>query len=312
MNFHALPLSELRVVGRLSLHFLLDMLRLARNGESLTDTLITMAVLQANLAPVLQDQTLGRRYAETSPPDDLRRPISASAVALSLRIPYETVRRRIAGLAARGMCRITPKGVYVPHSFGHSPHAVAVLQDLQDCVRTHYERLQQANALPPLPPMERPLTVPGAPLVLVRRAASEYALRLVDEISLIFGDVIAGLVMFEIIRANTEHVPDAHRGGDRPGPNGFIPDEERRPVRMSEVAQRLGLPHETARRYALRLVRQEFCQRRPAGLVAPREVLARPTFIDLMASNHANLSRMFARLSRAGVIHTWAPRAGLA
>ncbi len=281
------------------------MIRIARNGENLADTLIAMAILQANLAPVLQDRTLARRYAETSPPDEFRRPTSASAVALSLRMPYETVRRRIAGLAGRGVCQVTPKGVYIPDGHNSSSHAITVLTGLHDCVRKHYWRLQQAKALPALPPMDWPLTAPGAALLLVRRATSEYALRVVDEISLMFGDVIAGLVMLEIVRANTEHIPDGHRGGDHPGPDGFLPDPERRPVRMSEVASRLGLPPETARRYALRLVDQGFCQRMPSGLMAPRKVLAQDVFVDLMAVNHANLSRMFAYLARTGVVETW-------
>jgi hypothetical protein len=124
-------------------------------------------------------------------------------------------------------------------------------------------------------------------------------------VSRIFGDVIGGLVMFEVVRSNTGHLPDQDRGGDRPGISSFLPDEERRPARMSAIGARLGVPPETARRYALRLVEQGFCQRHRNGLVAPAEVLASSSFIGLMTLNHTNLTRMYGSLSRAGVIEAW-------
>jgi hypothetical protein len=151
MSLNSLPLSEIRLVARLSIDFLLDMVRVSRNGETLADTLILMAILQANLAPLLQDRALSREYHEKTPPDTLRRPTSASAVAASLRMPYETVRRRIAGLAARGLCRQTERGVYVPHSINLTPHAAVVVKGIHDCTRAFYGRLQQARPCRPCP-----------------------------------------------------------------------------------------------------------------------------------------------------------------
>ena len=79
----------------------------------------------------------------------------------------------------------------------------------------------------------------------------------------------------------------------------------RRPVNVATLSGRLGVPHETVRRHAAKLVEDRLCQRAPEGLIVPSHVLARAQFIQLMGENNAHVRRMFASLAQVGVISEW-------
>jgi DNA-binding transcriptional regulator YhcF (GntR family) len=75
---------------------------------------VYMAILQANLAPLMEDPALSARYAaiDTIVPEDLRRPISVHALAGSLHMPYETTRRCVGRLIDKGhVKRISRSGI---------------------------------------------------------------------------------------------------------------------------------------------------------------------------------------------------------
>ena len=61
------------------------------------DTLILCTVAVANVAHLNTDTVLSHEYGRFDAPEpaDIKRPISRNAVALSLGLPYETVRRRV-------------------------------------------------------------------------------------------------------------------------------------------------------------------------------------------------------------------------
>src|SRR5262245_42066104 len=90
---------------RLSLIFVLDLIEIGRGGGEAVDPLILGVISQASITPVTLDPRLELAYAtvERPPPDDIRRPVSVSAVARSLRLPFETVRRRVALLVEHGL-----------------------------------------------------------------------------------------------------------------------------------------------------------------------------------------------------------------
>ena len=80
---------------------------------------VYIAILQANLAPLMEDPALSARYAgvDTVAPEDLRRPISVHALSLDLGIPYETTRRHVKALIESGLCRRVENGVVIlPHT----------------------------------------------------------------------------------------------------------------------------------------------------------------------------------------------------
>lgn len=110
------PHSSIRVAARLANAFALDLVKLGGFGRDVIDGLLMCAISQANVAQITRSPDLQRTYAtlDQPPPDELRRPVSVSAIANSLRIPFETARRRIAGLSDLSIVRTTPKGVIIP------------------------------------------------------------------------------------------------------------------------------------------------------------------------------------------------------
>jgi hypothetical protein len=89
-----------------------------------------------------------------------------------------------------------------------------------------------------------------------------------------------------------------------------VPDEFRRPVRASEVAARLGLPHETVRRHLAGLIEEDRCVRVREGFVVPAAVLVRANVGAVWAANFRNLHRMFGDLAETGVLALWDAEAG--
>src|ERR1041384_4981597 len=112
------PHNSMRVAGRLANAFALDLVKLGGFGRDVIDALLLAAISQANVAQITRSPELQRQYAtlDAAPPDELRRPVSINAIAGSLRIPFETARRRIAALKDLGVIKVTAHGVIVPQA----------------------------------------------------------------------------------------------------------------------------------------------------------------------------------------------------
>jgi hypothetical protein len=85
----------------------------------------------------------------------------------------------------------------------------------------------------------------------------------------------------------------------------MVPDEFRRPVRASELAARLGLPHETVRRNLAEEIDAGRCLRVSGGFIVPAEVLTRAHVVAATGANFRNLGRMFGELAETGVLARW-------
>jgi DNA-binding Lrp family transcriptional regulator len=302
---HQPSMSTMRAAGRLSVAFLLDFIEVGRGDRALIDGLLLVGIVQANVGLVTREPELHRAYAayDTPPPDDLRRGVSVSAIANSLRLPYETVRRRISGLERKGLCVVGERGVYVPQEVLMSPEHMAGSFAAYELLRRFYYRLKDLGALRGFPDAS-----PAPPSDLVRailRVFADYFLRVVDAVTRNVGDIIAGLVLLGILTANTEHLPDGEAGAEGVQAEDFVSDALRRPVSVAALARRLRLPEETVRRHAAQLVADGRCVRTPQGYVIPAEALARPVWVGLMAENLSHLNRMFSDLAYLGVLAGW-------
>jgi DNA-binding Lrp family transcriptional regulator len=298
-------MAGLRVAGRLANAFVLDLVKLGGHRRDVADALVRAAVVHANLAHLIRDGELQTRYAglDQDPPDELRRPASINAIATSLSLPFETVRRRVGGLAEAGICAVTSKGVIVPQAATSSPPYRAALQFQYEKLQALYERLR---AIDVLRPPQAPAPWRGDPPVrLVGRLVVEFVLRFTEPVLEQVPDPVTTLTLLEVILANTEGLPDHEGGEEGTEVSAFVPDWRRAPVSVSALRTRLGIPNETLRRHVSRLCEAGLCRPVERGYIVPADALSRPELLAFMLRNHANLTRMFAGLGHAGVLATW-------
>ena len=304
------PHSSMRVAGRLANAFALDLVKLGGFGRDVVDALLLAAISQANVAQITRSPDLQRAYAtlDQPPPDEMRRPVSISAIANSLRIPFETARRRIAALIDLGVVKALPKGVIIPSGPMNSPFYRMTSEAHYKLVRDLYFRLRGIGLLDDLPrPNGPPFDPEHPPVRLVIRLSSDYLLRLAEPVNQHVGDLISGLILMQMIHANTEDLPDTE--GGEPGGDwsagGFVADNLRKPVRATAISDRLGIPQETVRRHLTRLVQDDRCERSEDGYLVPSRVLARQPFIQFMVDNQSHLHRLYAGLADFGVLSEW-------
>ncbi|HEV2530094.1 hypothetical protein [Phenylobacterium sp.] len=301
------PLADARLTNRLAMAYLLDAVAIFRGEDHLLDALLISAISQANVAPITRQADLQVTYAapDAAPPDDMRRPVSVNALASSLNLPFETVRRRVRGLLDRGICEPGDGGVIVPTRVVTSPEYYRYTFLGYERLRAFYYQLRDLDLLKDLPPASVELGEDVTPLRTVARVANDYALRVIDTVMRALGDLLTGIILIEVLRNNTEHLGPDLRGGEGLSPDDFVPDALRRPVSITAVARRIGLPIETVRRHAAELLERGLCVRVKGGLVVPTQALARPAMVAFSSENLANLHRMFAALSQLGVLAVW-------
>jgi predicted transcriptional regulator len=304
------PNNRIRVAARLANAFALDLVKLGGFGRDVIDGLLMVAISQANVAQITRNPDLQRTFAtlDQPPPDDMRRPVSVSAIANSLRLPFETVRRRIAALVELGVIQTAPRGVIIPAAPLNSPFYRMGAEANYSLVRNLYFRLRGIGLLEDLPRPNGPAFDPDSPPVrLVIRLSSDYLLRLAEPVTQYMGDLVTGLLLMDIIHANTEHLPDSEGGREEGSwsPEAFVPDGLRKPIRAATLSERLGIPQETVRRHLQRLLDADRCERREDGYVVPGRVLARPPFVQYMLDNQSHLHRLYVGLADFGVLSEW-------
>jgi hypothetical protein len=292
-------------IGRASIGFLLDIMNMGRGTGDVIDPLILSVVLEANVAPINQDPELAARYAtlDDPPPEELRRPVSINAVAASLMLPYETVRRRCGRLAESGALLVTPRGVYVPGEAVNNPFYLLTATARYERLKAFYFELKALGAMESQ--TLRPNDVPSyasAPIRAANRLISEYLLRVVESVMRAVGDPLSGLVLLEMGRANAAGLDPIDLQVEGP-----IPDSRRTPVSVLEVSRRVGLPAETVRRHVASLEAEGLCRRVKGGRLAAVEKLMRgqPETGGGLAENLQNLQRLFARSAQLGLIAYW-------
>ncbi len=300
------PQDVANAAHRASVAFILDLIQIGRDGRHPLDALLLSTIVQANVAPISGRADLQVAFADADapPPDEMRRPVSVNALASSLRLPFESVRRRVHGLQRSGLCRLSRDGVIVPTEILTHPTYLAGAFQAYERLRRLHGDLRRLGVLDDLPPPSVELARGLVPVRTVARLVSDYMLRAMDVAHTEFGDMISCLLLLEIFRANTEHV-GATLAPELAREDGLLDDRHRRPVRQTELARRLGLPAETARRHLLALQELGYVERRSGGLIVTAYALGRPRVVRFAAENALHLRRMFAQLSQLGVLAIW-------
>ena len=107
-----------RLALRLSSEYILRSIDLMTQvvGGDLVKGLIFLAIVQANIQHLINDDGLSQTYSESTDtvPDETRRPVSVHALSVSLGIPYETTRRYVNKLLTEGYCIRVRRGLLAP------------------------------------------------------------------------------------------------------------------------------------------------------------------------------------------------------
>jgi len=277
------------------------------SGDALSAILV-LSIIEANLRHLARDPVLALRHAapDNPPPDEIRRPISVRALAASLRIPYDTARRRVADLEARDQCVRIASGVYVPARALQTRESLAALHETLASTRQLHAVLRAVA--PEFDPAGGVKSIPGlvAPVSherLAARFAGEYQLRYAERLAQTVGDLGRGLILMAIMQANAEplladpELTRRHSSADNPPPDDLLA-----PVPVLSVSTELGIPFETTRRNVHRLIRAGVVRRVRGGVIAPHD------FLDLEASRAAltahlsDLQRSYGSMARLGLV----------
>ena len=277
-------------LAQLAVLFLFDIARISRGDGDLLEPVILTAILQANQAAVLSDPELQLRYddAAWALPDEDRRPISVNAIAQSLGVPFETVRRRTKSLEARGLCVAGPAGVYVPQAAVTSPAYVFVQAHRAGRLGTLHGELVAADMLAHAPGLEG--FIAGSARAADRLLAN-YMLRACGGLLELTGSAMDGMVLVALAAAN---IRDLHVAQISDWATfGALAA----PCNVSPLAEALGMPNETVRRHMHRLEASGFCRRAPSGWTAAVPADRQALLGRLVNENARNLRRLFVSLA---------------
>jgi len=133
---------------------------------------------------------------------------------------------------------------------------------------------------------------------IITRLLNNFVLRFISRTAgLVDGDFMAALVLSEIVAANTAHL-DRPETPKHSHTNDPPPDIERRPVSVLGVANALGIPYETTRRYVGKLVKNGQCEKVNGGVVVPTRVLQNPLLLAKYQTDNADFRRLLETVRR--------------
>ncbi|MBS0280576.1 MAG: hypothetical protein JSR25_05395 [Proteobacteria bacterium] len=217
------------------------------NGD-LRKVIVFRAIWASNVRRLAASQANARFDSRSTPPPlDMFQPISGLAVAEAMRMPYESVRRKINALKREGLCIVTPQsGLVVDVSAidrhpardmieRHCLHSIDLLAADLHHLGFDFSRLPQ-------PEETAAITSRG-----IMRISAELDLQLFDVFAQLDGcDLVEWFVILSIWDVNVGRYYEARR--DDPEMEA-APDAERTPISVRKLSSILGMPLETTRRH---------------------------------------------------------------
>lgn len=286
------PLASLdtREVERLCLSLSAELISsgfLGGTFRSPLDTVLALAIGQANLAHMARDLVFQKTYAglSNSPPDALRRPVRPRSIAISLGIPQETARRRVALMVEAGLLVQTDAGVFMPKSVTETPNYLVTAQTTCATIGGLYVALRGIGALEAPACQDCDGEVPHRYMM---RLWGDHFLRLVETLLPMVQEPLSIVLLFAILRASRA----TEVGGLRP-------------VSASVLSRDLGLPFETARRNALRLAESGLCEKAARGYLITPELLETPVWHQLAERHRVIMMRFFTIMDERGLLGWW-------
>lgn len=310
-----------RVVTRLVVDFVLASVRaITRHLDGdILGGLAVLALLQIRNAQMAAPSDGG---AEAQP-----HPISVQSLAHSLKTPPETMRRCVARLIDTGWCaRVPGKGVIIADGVRSRAVIDALMADIRNAfwrmitglraIGFDFDLMDQASAPaaegPVVPEVALPpvaagddagVGFPERSTPAIDRAILDFGLRIVDAGTAPHDDdYVRTCVFAAIMSANASPFAyDPALAWEYATHETPPPDSARRPVTLAEIAQLLGIPYETARRYVNALVAKGYCVRDARKmLLIPMELLQTPEALLTGLEMVRRFVQMVADLKRLG------------
>lgn len=212
------------------------------------------------------------------------RSVSASAVALSMRLPPTTVRRKMGELVAAGVLTRADKGVRIAPTFARDPAVVTVCDEDARSLDAALETLQRAGYARAT---EARRAVAILPTEVTERLLLKFEMRVMETQVDLHGNVTDSLIVGATIAANINHIDADPVLARRFADEGTLPpDTLRRPITIRALSRRLGMPFETVRRRIADLAQRNTIVMTPQGVIVPGE--------RLMRASHAEHNRRLA------------------
>jgi DNA-binding Lrp family transcriptional regulator len=279
-----------RAVERLCLAFSAELIAggfLRGTYRSALDTLLALAINQANLAHMARNLTFQKTYAGLShpPPDDLRRPVRVRSIAMSLGIPQETARRRVALMVEAGILTQTDAGVFMPKIIMETPVYATTAEATWRAIGDLYGAFRRLGALDA---PDHAVVGGETPHRYMMRLWGDHFLRLVETLLPIVQEPFAIVLLFAILRESQATQTEAGK-----------------PVSASSLSRSLGLPFETVRRNALRLADAGLCHKTPRGYLITPELLDTPVWRQFAERHGQILKRFFSIMGERGLLGWW-------
>jgi DNA-binding Lrp family transcriptional regulator len=289
---------------RASNALLLDILTEMAFGDDPLDRIILIAIAEANVAAMASDPDLSCRYStlDAPPPDELRQPVSVSAVAAKTGMAFETIRRRIRQLAEKGLCEVDASGVRVPTRVVARVENDAALIEICGLTRALYLQLRSNGCLGELVDRSMPPFVGMPPVRTVVRLAFSHFLRMMAGLVRAIGDLTTALILLATLRENAEHTANLPSAVVSPG---LMPDALKVPASTATIAAMLELSEATVGRRLTRLVREGRCLRRKGGVIGAAAYVQRSEIMALLEFNYTSLLRLFEPLRQSGILAAW-------
>lgn len=252
------------------------------------DTVIIQAVISGSLAH------LPVRSAGLDVPNDRRRATSALSVSSSMGLSYATVRNRMRFLGERGVLLPQDAGYIVPTNpviFG-DPNSLAE----QDFEAIHaLLSVMRSQGFQTLPKSSSDANVAIAGRIIV-----DFAVRSLEGFVQQHGSITTGSIWATIVIANVRHLlsrghlPDGYAEASLP-----IPDNERRPISLRQVAAEVHLPVETVRRHIATMAKRGSVEVGKHGVIVPVWALTTQQQVARSRLNIGYLLRLFDNLNSA-------------
>lgn len=244
---------------------------------------ICLFVIVANTEHLFADLTFTaqRRNSEVAPAD--YRPVKITAITAALGIDDDTVRRKLAALRENGRCVIDKRGVIMQLGDGGAAAFVTMpgglparLALLATRLRTlvldnGYDEAAIANLRKALD-LDFGLERLAGAATLVNLLIGRHIVRILLNSTALFGTDRESAAIYFAIYVESERAlaHDPHLSRADGWIDSVAPAQALQPVSVRAVSRALGLPAETVRRKANRLIDKQLIQRVPEGLLLVR------------------------------------------